>query len=122
MPGFDGTGPGGMGPMTGGARGFCNPSGVAYGGYRGYGHGYPGWGGGAGWTMPYGWGYNRFANPWYGGGYGYPYGGYGYGGWNAPYGMYGYPYRPLYGFGRGLGPCGMGMAWGRRGGWGRGRW
>ncbi len=26
MPGFDGTGPNGMGPMTGGGRGFCNPS------------------------------------------------------------------------------------------------
>ena len=25
MPGFDGTGPNGMGPMTGGGRGFCNP-------------------------------------------------------------------------------------------------
>lgn len=25
MPGFNGTGPGGMGPMTGGARGWCNP-------------------------------------------------------------------------------------------------
>ena len=25
MPGFDGTGPMGMGPMTGGGRGFCNP-------------------------------------------------------------------------------------------------
>jgi len=25
MPGFDGTGPAGMGPMTGGARGLCNP-------------------------------------------------------------------------------------------------
>ena len=25
MPGFDGTGPMGMGSMTGGARGFCNP-------------------------------------------------------------------------------------------------
>lgn len=23
MPGFDGTGPGGQGPMTGGGRGFC---------------------------------------------------------------------------------------------------
>ncbi len=23
MPGFDGTGPGGVGPMTGGGRGFC---------------------------------------------------------------------------------------------------
>ena len=28
MPGFDGTGPNGMGPMTGGGRGFC----VAWGG------------------------------------------------------------------------------------------
>ena len=27
MPGFDGTGPNGMGPMTGGARGFCDPYG-----------------------------------------------------------------------------------------------
>ncbi|MDY6855297.1 MAG: DUF5320 domain-containing protein [Thermodesulfobacteriota bacterium] len=25
MPGFDGTGPRGLGPMTGGGRGFCNP-------------------------------------------------------------------------------------------------
>jgi len=25
MPGFDGTGPSGMGPMTGGGRGLCNP-------------------------------------------------------------------------------------------------
>jgi Family of unknown function (DUF5320) len=28
MPGFDGTGPGGMGPMTGGGRGFCGTRGV----------------------------------------------------------------------------------------------
>ena len=48
MPGFDGTGPGGMGPMTGGGRGFCNPSGIGainYGFRRGYGFrgitGYP---------------------------------------------------------------------------------
>lgn len=27
MPGFDGTGPMGLGPMTGGGRGFCNPYG-----------------------------------------------------------------------------------------------
>jgi len=27
MPGFDGTGPNGMGSMTGGARGFCSPRG-----------------------------------------------------------------------------------------------
>jgi len=34
MPGFDGTGPGGMGPMTGGARGWCNPHAAARPGYR----------------------------------------------------------------------------------------
>lgn len=26
MPGFDGTGPRGLGPITGGGRGFCAPS------------------------------------------------------------------------------------------------
>ena len=38
MPGFDGTGPRGMGPMTGGGRGFCRPRGRGY-GYRRYGAG-----------------------------------------------------------------------------------
>ena len=38
MPGFDGTGPQGAGPMTGGARGNCNPAGAAY--TPGYGRGY----------------------------------------------------------------------------------
>ena len=33
MPGFDGTGPNGMGPMTGGGRGFCSPWGVGRGRY-----------------------------------------------------------------------------------------
>jgi hypothetical protein len=28
MPGYDGTGPMGMGPMTGGGRGFCSPWGM----------------------------------------------------------------------------------------------
>jgi hypothetical protein len=36
MPGLDGTGPAGMGPMTGGARGWCNPYGPLYGGYAPY--------------------------------------------------------------------------------------
>ncbi|MFQ6100947.1 MAG: DUF5320 domain-containing protein [Anaerolineae bacterium] len=36
MPGFDGTGPAGMGPMTGGARGWCNPYSPMYGGYGPY--------------------------------------------------------------------------------------
>jgi len=40
MPGFDGTGPMGAGPMTGGARGFCNPAGAAYGPRYGGGFGY----------------------------------------------------------------------------------
>lgn len=35
MPGFDGTGPMGMGPMTGGGRGFC---GYPYRAYRPYGY------------------------------------------------------------------------------------
>ena len=59
MPGFDGTGPMGMGAMTGGARGLCNPQRVTQAGPaavrglgRGRGHGYrnmywatgvPGW-------------------------------------------------------------------------------
>ena len=30
MPGFDGTGPMGMGSMTGGARGWCNPYGRSF--------------------------------------------------------------------------------------------
>jgi len=48
MPAFDGTGPAGMGPMTGWGRGYCNLSGLAnrpYGGLpaeygaRNYGYG-----------------------------------------------------------------------------------
>jgi hypothetical protein len=45
MPGFDGTGPGGMGPMTGGGRGFCSPWGIGaartYGFPRRAGYTYP---------------------------------------------------------------------------------
>lgn len=57
MPGFDGTGPRGMGPMTGGGRGYCGPSGVRAGwapyggrgrGGYGYGYGYAGRGFGPG--------------------------------------------------------------------------
>lgn len=43
MPGYDRSGPFGGGPMTGGARGYCNPGNAAYGpgfyGSRGYGAG-----------------------------------------------------------------------------------
>jgi len=44
MPGFDGTGPRGMGPMTGGGRGFCSPWGLGsgYGFGRGGGFGFRG--------------------------------------------------------------------------------
>ena len=61
MPGFDGTGPRGMGPMTGGGRGFCSP-----------------WGIGA---APAGYGPPPM------GGYGYPY----YGRAGTPYPFYGMP-------------------------------
>jgi len=51
MPGFNGTGPRGMGPMTGGGRGFCSPGGVGvasrpYGAFQGRGYGYPYYGAG----------------------------------------------------------------------------
>ena len=39
MPGLDGTGPAGMGPLTGGGRGYCGP-GSAYGGVS---YGWPRW-------------------------------------------------------------------------------
>ena len=38
MPGLDGTGPRGMGPMTGGGRGFCSPWGI---GATARGYGFP---------------------------------------------------------------------------------
>ncbi len=73
MPGFDGTGPEGMGHMTGGGRGYCNPSQAGYGpapaagpgylraGYgRGFGRGFrggfgPGFGWGRGYGRGFGW-------------------------------------------------------------------
>jgi hypothetical protein len=41
MPGFDGTGPAGMGPMTGGARGWCEPYDAPYASYGPYRPPYP---------------------------------------------------------------------------------
>lgn len=70
MPGFDGTGPGGMGPMTGGARGYCAvpAGGVPVGPYaRGF-WGRGGGGRGRGFGRGFGWG--RVANPY---AYCYPY-------------------------------------------------
>jgi len=59
MPGFDGTGPRGMGPMTGGGRGFCGSRGFGaayrpYGAFPGRGYDYP--------SYSTGWG-NRYAAP-----------------------------------------------------------
>lgn len=67
MPGFDGSGPRGMGPRTGWGRGFCAPgTGGAggygfYGGYagRGLGRGGAPWGGGRGRAWGGGWGRGR---------------------------------------------------------------
>ena len=80
MPGFNGTGPAGMGPMTGGGRGFCNPSRASYGpvpaqgtGYgRGFGRGY-----GRGRGLGRGFGRRGFFPPaegWVGSAYGPGYG------------------------------------------------
>ncbi len=85
MPGFDGTGPWGQGPMTGGARGYCNPAGTVYGPIYGRGYGLGrgrglrrGFGPGLGRGLGYGRGLGRrWAYPPYGGWYGPTY--------NAPY-------------------------------------
>ncbi len=82
MPEFNGTGPGGMGPMTGGARGWCNPYSPPY-ARAGF--------------APYG----PYAYP---PSYSRPYGGY-----LPAYGL-GRPRRGLRGFwGRGLGRGGRGI-------------
>jgi len=90
MPGFNGTGPRGMGPMTGGGRGFCNPH---------YAGGRPPVMGAYPYTTPYGAGYVP------------PYGGY-----YSPYAAY--PYGS-FGFGRGF-RMGRGFGFGRGFRWGRG--
>jgi hypothetical protein len=78
MPGLDGTGPMGAGPMTGGGWGYCNPSGKTYGAPRhGLGRGFRG-----------GFGRGRGAQ------------GYGYGrglGWRRGYVPAGGWYGPVYG-------------------------
>ncbi len=55
MPGFDGTGPMGLGPMTGGGRGPCR---FYMGAWGPWGRPYPGYG--YGWGYPYGWVGPRF--------------------------------------------------------------
>ena len=76
MPGFDRTGPQGMGPMTGGARGMCNPSGTDRQTFYGYGRGMAFRRGGRG-------GFRRFRSP-----------GWGFGGRVVPQGTKGYAYSP----------------------------
>ena len=89
MPGGDGTGPAGMGPMTGRAAGYCAGYGVPGfmnpipgGGYGGWGRGYGArgagfWGRRGGWRNWYratglpGWGRAQIGLPAWGG-YGYP--------------------------------------------------
>ncbi|MDD5495696.1 MAG: DUF5320 family protein [Candidatus Omnitrophica bacterium] len=68
MPGFDGTGPMGMGPMTGGGRGFCvaPAAGIRP---RTFGRGFFGRGGGRGRRNMY---YATGLPGWARAGYGYP--------------------------------------------------
>ncbi len=64
MPGFDGTGPQGAGPMTGGARGYCNPATAGYAPRYGMRPGYGrGLGRGRGFGAGYGQGYGRGFGP-----------------------------------------------------------
>ena len=94
MPGGDGTGPGGMGPMTGRAAGFC--AGYPVPGYMNQAVGYGG-------QLP--------APPFGAGPYGYG---------ALPYAV---APRRLGGFGLGYGRSwGRGLGWGRGFGSGRGRW
>lgn len=74
MPGFDGTGPSGEGPMTGGGFGYCNPARAGYGRPYGRGYGYDrGFGFGRGRGLRRGFGPLYGPGRWYGPGYGAPY-------------------------------------------------
>jgi hypothetical protein len=84
MPGLDGAGPAGMGPMTGWGRGYCNPSLGAYGPAPAFGPAY--WGPGYGHGFGRGRGFRRGLGPGLG---------------------------RFRGFGRGLGRRGASPAWGR---------
>jgi len=91
MPGGDGTGPGGMGPMTGRAAGFC--AGYPVPGYadpvggRGMGMG---WGRGRGFGRGHGWGRAGYSFP----AYGAAVNPYAYGGAVNPYAYGGAPFAP----------------------------
>jgi hypothetical protein len=79
MPGGDGTGPAGLGPMTGRAAGYC--AGYPFAGYMNPvgGRGYWGWGRGGGWgrralsgSAPAGWPAAAYRWPAYGAAGAYP--------------------------------------------------
>ena len=98
MPGGDGTGPGGMGPMTGRAAGFCagypvpgymNPVGGR--GYGGWGRGFRG--GGFGRGRGFGWAGAGYGVPAWGGAVN-PHGYGAYGGTANPYAYGGAPFAP----------------------------
>jgi hypothetical protein len=59
MPGFDGTGPSGMGPMTGWGQGYCNPSRTGYEQVPALGAGYRGATYGRGFATGFGRGFGR---------------------------------------------------------------
>jgi hypothetical protein len=89
MPRGDGTGPGGMGPMTGRAAGFC--AGYSVPGYMNPvgGRGYGGWGRGGGWGRR-NWYYATGLPGWARAGYGMP----AWGGAVNPYAYGGTPFAP----------------------------
>ena len=91
MPAGDGTGPAGMGPMTGRGAGYCGGYGAS-----GYANLMPGRGFGMGWGRGGGWGRGRGRRNWY---YatGLPgWARFGYApAWDAPYGPYGAPPTPV---------------------------
>jgi len=99
MPGGDGTGPGGLGPMTGRAAGFC--AGYPVPGYANPvgGRGYFGRGRGRGMGRGFGWGRAGYGFPAYGAAVNpYTYGGaagpYAYGGAVNPFAYGGAPFAP----------------------------
>jgi len=98
MPGGDGTGPGGLGPMTGRAAGLC--AGYPVPGYMNPvgGRGYWGLGRGGGWGRR-NWFYATGLTGWQRAGYGWPARGgaaypYASGGAASPYGYGGVPFAP----------------------------
>jgi hypothetical protein len=104
MPGGDGTGPGGMGPMTGRAAGFC--AGYPVPGYMNPvgGRGYWGWGRGGGWGRR-NWYYATGLPGWQRAGYGMP----AWGGAVSPYAYGGGTVNP-YAYGGAVNPYAYGGA------------